>query len=279
MLIFSIFNNLLFSCTADEGSAPDTEVETQVEQPKDEDTTPELEYVDPCIEDEAAQGMRFTGTVVFSDGTFADSTNTRIHMCSGGCAIAQWGEGGFCYPEGMLEENLYSLKIVPFGMEEHATVLGLQAVGQEDINLEVPIFVPEFTHFQDVEDGTFDAGDGLFINVEVNGYDFDWDPSGQIASVAVDPFEAGLPLNGIEPEQIVGMWYLGTFDAVVSPLWTFEFHNAELPAGTTLKILTGSYSDRKWVDNGTATVGEDGVVRVDGDSGISILSTLLLIKD
>ena len=83
----------------------------------------------------------------------------------------------------------------------------------------------------------------------------------------------------IDPQSIVGMWYLGPYDGVISPLWDFEVHDTGLAVGTTLKILNGSYQDRKWLDGGTATVGEDGVLRTDLDSGISIMSTLVLVEE
>ena len=70
-----------------------------------------------------------------------------------------------------------------------------------------------------------------------------------------------------------------SFGAEISPKWSFQVRNSDLPAGTSLNILNSSYYDGKWLNAGTATVGEDGVIRADDDSGISTLSTLILIKE
>ena len=75
--------------------------------------------------------------------------------CSGGCQTAQWGENGFCYPEGTLESGLYAFKVTAFGFENHATPLSFVSVGEEDIILENSILVPEFTNQQQIEDGEY----------------------------------------------------------------------------------------------------------------------------
>ena len=283
-----MFNSYFFSLLLTSCAVESTGVETFVEPDEDlleedllEQDLPEdeIEDVDPCLPDEDAVGVRFEGKIVYPDGTLADSSNTRIHMCSEGCKIAQWGENGFCYSEGVLGPDIYSFKVVPFGLESHATTLSFVTIGEEDVILDDPIVVPEFTHFQDIEDGVFDAGNGLNIEVISEGYEFNVDSGVQLTSVSVDPFNSGLPLNGLDTGSIVGMWYLGTFDVFISPVWSFEVHDTGLPVGSTVKILSGSYSERKWVDEGTATVDEDGVLRTDLDSRISILSTLVLIEE
>lgn len=104
------------------------------------------------------------------------------------------------------------------------------------------------------------------------------DAGEHIFAVDVDPLSSGLPLKDLDLDKIVGMWYLGPYDSTVSPSWKFKVEGLDLPVGTTVNILNSSYSDRKWLDAGTATVGEDGVLHTDVNSGISILSTLVLVE-
>ena len=77
----------------------------------------------------------------------------------------------------------------------------------------------------------------------------------------------------------MGRWYLGSFGANVSPKWNFQVHDTGVPSRTTLRILNSSYHDGKWLEAGTATVADDGVVYTDVDSGIGNLSTLILIEE
>ena len=238
-----------------------------------------VEEVDSCIPIEDASGVRFEGSIEYPDGSFGDRSNTRIHMCNNGCTMASWGEDGFCYPEGSLSPGIYSFKVVPFGFEHHATPLSFITIAEDNIVLEESVLVPEFESISDLVDGVFDAGNGLEINVLSDGFTPYMGADTVLEAVPVDPKEIGLPINDLNPDHIVGMWYLGSFDADISPSWSFQVKNTDLPAGTTVKILNSSYSDRKWLDVGTATVGEDGILYSDVNSGIEVLSSLLLLKE
>ena len=248
------------------------------------DETPPVEEpiteVDSCVSSEDAVGIRFEGVIEYPDGSVGDGSNTRIHMCNNGCTMASWGEHGFCYPEGTLSPGIYSFKVVPFGHEGHATPLGFVTIDEEDVVLEQPVIVPEFEFSADITDGVFDAGNGLEIDVVADGFTpYMEGEEPVISAVHVDPKEVGLPINGLNPDDIVGMWYLGSFQAEIYPSWSFQVKNIDLPVGTTVKILNSSYSDRKWLDVGSATVGEDGVLYSDANSGIEILSSILLLKE
>ena len=238
-----------------------------------------IEEVDPCISAEDASGVRFEGVIEYPDGSFGDRSNTRIHMCNNGCTMASWGDDGFCYPEGSLAPGIYSFKVVPFGFENHATPLSFITIDEEDVVLEESVLVPEFESLSDVVDGIFDAGNGLEINVISEGFTPYMGGEAILAAVPVDPEEVGLPINDLNPDQIVGMWYLGSFDADIYPSWSFQVKNTNLPVGTSVKILNSSYSEKKWLDVGSATVGEDGILYSDVHSGIEILSSLLLLKE
>ena len=272
----STLSILLISCAVEE-----TEVAQPMPEPEEEvnEETEAVVDVDPCLPQEDADGVRVEGQIAYPDGTFGDQTNTRIHMCSGSCLNAKWGEDGFCYPEGTLSPGTYALKIISFGKEGHATPLSFVTVGEDDIIFDEPILVPEFSAEDDLIDGVFDAGNGLKIDVEVDGFQAYLPNEEYVAAVPVDPMTSGLPLDGLDPERIVGMWYLGAFDAVVSPKWSFQVEGLGLPEGTTLRVLNGSYSEKKWVDDGTAIVDSNGVLHSGDDSGLSILSTLILLEE
>jgi hypothetical protein len=271
----SILSLMLNACAVDETEVIEDTTSTQ-DALDDQDLIPEE---DPCLVDDDAIGMRFAGNVEYPDGTIASQENTEIYVCSGACQTAQWGEGGFCFTEGRLEEGTYSLKVVPYGFDDHATPLSLIQIGSEDIILEDSIFVPEYSNIADVVDGIFDAGNGMEINIVSDNFIPSFSEDQFIAAAPIASDESGLPLDGVEAEKIIGMWYLGPFNADVSTAWSFQVQNTELAEGTTVKIMIASYSERKWLDDGTATVGADGILRSDQDSGIGLMSTLLLVEE
>ncbi len=274
----SILCALLVGCTADEQAQPDNTVEP-VEEEIEEVEPVEEEPAPACVPDEDGNGLRFQGQIEYPDGTIANGGNTRIHMCSGSCKIAKWGQDGFCYSDDNLSPGIYSFKVVPYGMEAHATLLSFITIEEEGLVLEEPVVVPEFTNTEEVIDGVFDAGYGLEINVVAENYLPYFDDENQISAVHVDPIESGLPLAGLDLDKVVGVWHLGSFDADIDPIWSFKLHETGLPEGTMLKIMNSSYSDRKWLDAGTATVDADGAAVTDFDSGISTLSTLIILQD
>jgi hypothetical protein len=281
--MFSLVCCALIACDTDQDDA-ETPLTEPVEDPAqdpgqddDSDTAPDSD-VDLCAE--AVEGQRFEGSVVFEDGTVGGPGNVHIAMCcADGCQTPDWGAQGFCFTGGRLEPGEYAFKVMPIGTENHATPLSFITVGEADIILDAPVVVPEFSHGAALEDGIFDAGNGLQIEVVSDFYSASAGVGDDyIASVHVDLASSGLPLEGLDSEKVVGVWYLGSFNADIYPLWTFEVHDTGLPEGTKVDILNGSYADSAWLETGTATVDADGTVRADLDSGISILSTLVLVE-
>ena len=272
---------LSISCTSPEEATDQTVSETESEISVETEFEKENEIeVDPCVSiDDTAAGIRFEGSIEYSDGTLADGTNTRVHMCAGACQNAEWGANGFCYTEGRLEPGVYSFKVVSFGFENHATPLSFITIGEEDVILDKTVLVPEFSMTGDVIDGPFDAGNGLEIDVVAENFYPADEAEVYISAVDIDPEESGLPFHNLNIDKIVGMWYLGAFDTTISPSWGFQVYDTELPIGTTVKILNSSYSNQKWIEVGTATVDSDGILKTDENSGIEILSTMVLITD
>jgi hypothetical protein len=99
------------------------------------------------------------------------------------------------------------------------------------------------------------------------------------AGVEVNPATSGLPMDGITG-AVVAMYYLGNFESHVEPAWAFSVSGlTDLPEGTVLRILVADYDNLQWADAGTATVDASGTATSDAASGISILSTLLLVAE
>ena len=278
MTFFSMTTFILTACVSNKEDTATEEEVVADEQQETDDSEAEAE-ADACVAEDGAEGVRFEGQVRYPDGTLGDQSNTRIHMCSGGCTMARWGGDGFCYPEGSLEPGVYSFKVVPFGFEGHATPLSVVSIRDENKILSKDVSVPAFSHQTELIDGAFDAGNGLTINIVADDYTPHLSTESFVAAVSVDPIESGLPLEGLEAENIVGMWYLGSFDAAVAPKWSFQVEDTGLAVGTTVQILNASYDDHKWIDAGTATVDSEGLLRSDEDSGVANLTTILLVSE
>ena len=128
--------------------------------------------------------------------------------------------------------------------------------------------------------GTVTVDGGLNVSVDANyTLPFGTDMDDILKGVKMEPASAGLPLDGLDGE-LVGLWYLGTWNTEVDPAWAFSIDSLEgVAAGDTLKVITGDYLGNVWIEEGTATVAEDGSISSDAGTGISFLSTLLLIKE
>ena len=233
---------------------------------------------DPCEPLPDATGHRFEGRVEYADGTTA-AGNVRVQMCATSCYVAAWGnDGGFCFKKGILSPGIYSFDTVPTTGEEntYATPLSFIEITADDdvVSLEETVIIPSFTNNQAADGGIFDAGNGLSIDVTTDSFSEE-----TVHSVSVDPTTSGLPLHEFSDRTIIGMWYLGPFNSSTgdSP-WSFSVENTSLAPGDQVQIYNASYYDYAWLEGGTATVNEDGVLVSDTNSGISHLSVLLLVQ-
>jgi hypothetical protein len=139
--------------------------------------------------------------------------------------------------------------------------------------------------YEDFTAGTYDFDGGLSIDADPADMSSPTgDPEGFLAGM-VAPFEWGLPIDDeklpVDDQggTLVAMWYLGQFDVDVANPWSFTATNDYgLAAGTVLDILVMDYGSQAWAIGGTATVSKDGkMIASDAESGIPILSTLLLV--
>ena len=166
--------------------------------------------------------------------------------------------------------------------ESSATMMGFIELAMEEVRtLEAPIVVPDFRTSDNLgATRTIAVDGGLNISVD-DGYEppFGTDVEEKLKGVKMaDPSTSGLPLDGIDGE-VVALWYLGTWNTAVPDGWSFTIDSLDgVTEGDTLTVLTGDYFNSTWVNDGTATVGADGAVTADAGTGITFLSTLVLVK-
>ena len=177
-----------------------------------------------------------------------------------------------------------------FALEAKGTVDGSATIMtfieldmEEVLTIEDPIMVPAFVSSADLGSTTTIAVDGgLNISATADGYTlpFGTDVEEKLKGVKMtDIGAAALPMGDVQGE-VVGLWYLGTWDTAIDPAWSFTIDSLEgVEEGDTLKVMTGDYFGISWVDEGTATVGAGGAVTADAGTGISFLSTFVLIKE
>ena len=163
-----------------------------------------------------------------------------------------------------------------------ATMMGFIELAMEEVRtLEAPIVVPDFRTSDNLgATRTVAVDGGLNISVD-DGYEppFGADVEEKLKGVKMaDPSTSGLPLDGIDGD-VVALWYLGTWNTAVPGGWSFTIDSLDgVAEGDTLTVLTGDYFNSSWVNDGTATVGADGIVTADAGTGITFLSTLVLVK-
>jgi len=276
---------LFLACS---GTAKDTSAFSEPES-NEPSTTPDTDNrpADNCDESDT-EFFRLEGTVAFEDGTAADKTNVRVQMCKSACFNSSWGDNGlFCFKD--LSPGTYAFHVSPYGREGYPDPLSAITIpeDQDRITLDSPIIIPPFTHNQACEgeeencvltDGSFDAGNGLSIDIVGSSYIAPLGGEVAVQSVSVDPSSVGLPIEDIAIEDIVGMWYLGPYQAESNPKWSFSMTDTELETGSVVQIYSANYDAKRFQPMGTATVNDSGVLVSDSESGIGELTTLLLVK-
>lgn len=269
------FSSIFLSC----GEKETTEDTTITTEPSAEPSNEEVE--DPCIPEEGAEGFRMEGNVQFIDGT-EGAGNVRVQMCnSQSCYIGKWGDNGFCFPEGVLSAGYsYAFDAVPLIGEEnqYATPLTFITVneGEQLLQLSETLIIPGYSNSTPSTETEFDAGNGLTITIgeeEIEG--------GNLFGTPVNNEEWGLPLPEFENRDILGIWYLGPFETHFGIPWHFSFSSQQtenMPEGAQIEIYNADYDNQEWKFAGTATKSSDGFFVTDANSGISILSTLVLVQ-
>lgn len=224
------------------------------------------------------------GSIVNENG--AAMTAADVKLCTAlQCKTAEPdGEGNFEFVD--IEGATFALE-VKGEASDSATIMTFIELPSETVRtIETPIVVPTFKSTNALgSTTTIEVDGGLNISANSN-YElpFGTEVEESLKGVKMDADTAGLPLDGIEGE-VVGLWYLGTWDTKIDPGWSFTIDGLtvsemeDVAAGDSLTVLTGDYFGVSWVNEGTATVGEGGEVTSDAGTGISNLSTLILIKE
>lgn len=252
--------------SSDTGEATDTE-----------DTT------DTIDTSEAVPTSSFTGSIEFADGTEISSSNIRVQMCQESCFIGILEGSTFTFPA--LAAGTYAFDAVPLvGDGERAYATPIDFI---DINTEIESYALESTvsifsfktNESPVPTASVSADGDLIIDADADGFTprEGFEDHNFLASVKVTREESGLAFEKL-PEEIVGIWQLGAFEAHISPAWSFSVQNSGLDAGTQLRVFNASYEAKEWLEVGTATVSDSGVIESDDGTGIQLLSTLVLTR-
>ena len=186
-----------------------------------------------------------------------------MQMCNAadGCKFA-FPEDDGCYEFFYLGPDTYAFDAVPlFEDAGHIwsaplSIVTLEAAGKPWSYTDTTI-IYGFTDTAPLTDGTFEAGGGLSISVDMSSYE---------ASALEDA-----------PGAVVAMWYLGPALAKAGG-WSFSVVGLGLSEGTQLTAYNADYDGFDWQNPGTATVDGDGVLHSDSGTGIRHLSTLILVE-
>lgn len=225
----------------------------------------------------------FTGSLEFVDGTEVSTSSVRVQMCLGSCFIGVLDGNTFTFPA--LTAGTYAFDIVPLagdGERAYATPIDFIEITTdvETHSLEQTVQVNAFATVTDpVTSGNIVADGNLTIQADESGFTprDGYEDYTFVASVQVDPATSGLPLDSL-PEDIVGLWQLGAFEAHISPSWPFTIENSSIAPGTQLRVFNASYEEIMWKEVGTATVDDNGNIVSDDGTGIEILSALVITQ-
>ena len=169
--------------------------------------------------------------------------------------------------------------------EDYATPLSSITLELDEVALADELIVPEFVTFEEFSSPSSLVGDG--------GLTVDVDPDGFAVNAAKSPSSSMVPGHSgwwIRPLPVFrlrvwkvhlspcGTWATSTLMQIPygHSAWTIPI--LILAEGTQLNIYCADYGNKEWKASGTATVDADGVIHTDADSGVSLLTTLLLVQ-
>ena len=269
-LILSLF---VLGCGKDDDDSAgggESDADTDTDTDTDTDVDPNCVVVDGMVTTESG----------------APNDAVRVQMCSSvTCFPESTKEGAYEFP--CLGANDYAFELAPLTKGERypSPSSPITLVKGEPRSIGSVVLEPFTDVYEGFTAGTYDVDGGL--SIEADPADMAspaGPPEGYLAGM-VAPFEWGLPIDEAnlptadKGGALVAMWYLGEFRRVPANPWPFTATNDYgLAAGTVLDIVVMDYESQGWAVGGTATVSKDGKMIVsDAGSGITILSTLLLI--
>ena len=205
-----------------------------------------------------------------------------MRLCYESCYVAATDSSG-AWAFASVPTADYALQAVVLGDSSYATPHAIVMLGSgENRRLTDEYVIHPFATRTELPEGSAVEveGDGIVIEaqqeaLQEGSYTPDW-ASYYVATVEVDPADAGLPWDGLTGTP-VAMWYLGNFDMTVDPAFSFTTtRDYGLAPGTTVEIWSTSNEDHGWIYGGNATVTTDGRIAADPGSGIQRLTTLVL---
>jgi len=215
------------------------------------------------------------------DASGASVSEADIKLCTSLQCKTAWPDSSGNFEFVDIESATFALE-VKGEWEESATIMTFIELDMAEVHtIETPIVLPSFASSADLGSTTTITVDGG-LNISVTPdytLPFGTSVEDKLKGIKMNPATAGLPMDEVGGE-LVGLWYLGTWDTAIDPAWSFSIDTlAGVEPGERLKVMTGDYLGVSWVDEGTATVQWDGSVTADMGTGISFLSTLVFIRE
>ncbi len=121
-------------------------------------------------------------------------------------------------------------------------------------------------------------GGSLFVAVDTDTLALPLGINDYILTGAFVPDSFWPDLGSVDGE-LVGLWFMGPFNATFDPPASFSIQqDFGLEEGTELEILVADYLGADWASGGTATVQADGSIVNDSGSGIAFTTAFALVK-
>jgi len=271
----AVLSLTLFACgdpdkddTGPEGDT-DTDTDTDTDGDTDADT-------DADTDGDTDSDGTFSGTVLTADGSAGVG---EVQLCSSFCMTTDLdGDGGFLFSN--LPTDRYGFH-AELGHDVAQGLFMFDVESGMDNPMASPYYAMDWQHDTELAEGstgTVPMGGDLFVAVDTDTLTLPLGTSDYIITGVYVP-EAFWPDIGSIDDELVGLWFMGPFNAEFDPPAAFSIQqDFGLEEGTQLKILVADYLGADWASGGTATVQSDGTIMNDSGSGILFTTAFALVK-
>ncbi|MFH1469807.1 MAG: hypothetical protein ABIO70_35810 [Pseudomonadota bacterium] len=250
----------------DTGPEGDTDADTDTDTDTDADADTDAD---------TDMSATFSGQVLEADGANAEGA---VQLCGSRCMNATLdGEGRFTFQNLAAERHGFHTAI-----EGYAEGLVFYDMVADTAN-EMPSPYVTIAWEDEITLGNaaqvVSAAGGLMLTLDKNDITLPLGETDYIITSAAPSAEQIPEIDTLEGE-IVGMWYLGPFDSRISPPAPFAVvtNPGDFTEGEVLQAWVAGYLETDWLDCGTATVQADGTILSDTGAGLTVLSTLALVR-
>ena len=254
---------------------------------KDDTSTPEGDTDTDTDTDSDTDADTDTDTDTDASGTFAGTVLTRdgsagvgeVQLCSSFCMTTQLdGEGGFLFSN--LPTDRYGFH-VELGHEVAQGLFMFDAESAVENTMASPYYALEWQQETELDagaTGTVHVGGNFMLAVDTDTMSLPLGVSDYIIQgvyVSPDFYPDTSSIDG----DIVGLWYLGPFNASFDPPAAFSIQtDLGVAAGTELQILCADYLGADWASGGTATVQDNGTITTDSGAGVLYTTAVALVQ-